>query len=73
MSRGKCYLAIIPCYALPAFQRHQAALERHRGKTFYVTEKLDGTSFTAFLRQDLDERVTPEQSWAALHAIVTAA
>ena len=24
---------------------------RHRGKTFYVTEKLDGTSFTAFLRQ----------------------
>ena len=26
-------------------------LERHRGKTFYVTEKLDGTSFTAFLRQ----------------------
>lgn len=26
-------------------------LLRHRGKTFYVTEKLDGTSFTAFLRQ----------------------
>jgi RNA ligase (TIGR02306 family) len=26
-------------------------LERHRGKTFYVTEKVDGTSFTAFLRQ----------------------
>jgi RNA ligase (TIGR02306 family) len=26
-------------------------LERNRGKTFYVTEKLDGTSFTAFLRQ----------------------
>jgi RNA ligase (TIGR02306 family) len=26
-------------------------LERHRGKTFYVTEKLDGTSFTAFLRE----------------------
>jgi len=26
-------------------------LERHRGKTFYVTEKLDGTSFTAFVRQ----------------------
>ncbi len=25
-------------------------LERNRGKTFYVTEKLDGTSFTAFLR-----------------------
>ena len=25
-------------------------LRRHRGKTFYVTEKLDGTSFTAFLR-----------------------
>jgi RNA ligase (TIGR02306 family) len=29
----------------------ETALERHRGKTFYVTEKLDGTSFTAFLRQ----------------------
>src|SRR5262245_39033749 len=28
----------------------EAVLERHRGKTFYVTEKLDGTSFTAFLR-----------------------
>lgn len=29
----------------------ETVLERHRGKTFYVTEKLDGTSFTAFLRQ----------------------
>ncbi len=29
----------------------EAALLRHRGKTFYVTEKLDGTSFSAFLRQ----------------------
>ena len=28
----------------------EAVLERHRGKTFYVTEKLDGTSFTAFLK-----------------------
>ncbi len=28
----------------------EAALERHRGKTFAVTEKLDGTSFTAFVR-----------------------
>ncbi len=28
----------------------EPVLERHRGKTFYVTEKLDGTSFTAFLR-----------------------
>ena len=27
---------------------------------------------TAFLRQDLDERVPPEQAWAALHAIATA-
>jgi RNA ligase (TIGR02306 family) len=25
-------------------------LQRNRGKTFYVTEKLDGTSFTAFVR-----------------------
>ena len=29
----------------------EASLRRHKGKTFYVTEKLDGTSFTAFLRQ----------------------
>lgn len=29
----------------------EGLLQRHRGKTFYVTEKLDGTSFTAFLRQ----------------------
>lgn len=29
----------------------ESVLERHRGKTFYVTEKLDGTSFTAFLRE----------------------
>jgi len=27
---------------------------------------------TAFLRQDLDERVTPEAAWAALHAIANA-
>ncbi len=29
----------------------EGVLSRHRGKTFYVTEKLDGTSFTAFLRE----------------------
>jgi RNA ligase (TIGR02306 family) len=29
----------------------EPVLHRHRGKAFYVTEKLDGTSFTAFLRQ----------------------
>ena len=29
----------------------EPVLERNRGKTFYVTEKLDGTSFTAFLRE----------------------
>jgi len=29
----------------------EPVLTRHRGKTFYVTEKLDGMSFTAFLRQ----------------------
>jgi len=28
----------------------EAALGRHRGKTLHVTEKLDGTSFTAFVR-----------------------
>jgi len=26
-------------------------IERNRGKTFYMTEKLDGSSFTAFLRE----------------------
>src|SRR6516164_7450355 len=26
----------------------ERVIERHRGLTFYVTEKLDGTSFTAF-------------------------
>jgi len=30
----------------------EEVLARHRGKPFAVTEKLDGTSFTAFLRQD---------------------
>jgi RNA ligase (TIGR02306 family) len=29
----------------------EAALERHRGETLAVTEKLDGSSFTAYLRQ----------------------
>jgi RNA ligase (TIGR02306 family) len=29
----------------------ESVLERNRGRTFYVTEKLDGTSFTAFLRE----------------------
>jgi RNA ligase (TIGR02306 family) len=29
----------------------EAVIARHRGKTFYVTEKLDGTSFTAFVRR----------------------
>src|SRR4051812_30954836 len=29
----------------------EPVLERNRGKLFYVTEKLDGTSFTAFIRQ----------------------
>jgi RNA ligase (TIGR02306 family) len=28
----------------------EATLARHRGKTFYLTEKLDGTSFSAFWR-----------------------
>ena len=28
----------------------ESVLERHRGLTFFVTEKLDGTSFTAFAR-----------------------
>lgn len=29
----------------------EAALHRHRGRTFYITEKVDGTSFTAFVRR----------------------
>ena len=29
----------------------EGVLSRHRGKTFYLTEKLDGTSFTVFLRE----------------------
>jgi RNA ligase (TIGR02306 family) len=29
----------------------ESVLNRHRGRLFYVTEKLDGTSFTAFLRE----------------------
>ena len=29
----------------------EATLARHRGKTFYLTEKLDGTSFSAFWRE----------------------
>jgi RNA ligase (TIGR02306 family) len=29
----------------------ERVIERHRGLTFYVTEKLDGTSFTAFIRE----------------------
>jgi RNA ligase (TIGR02306 family) len=29
----------------------EKVLERHRGRAFYVTEKLDGTSFTAFIRE----------------------
>jgi RNA ligase (TIGR02306 family) len=30
----------------------ESILERYRGETFYLTEKLDGTSFTAFVRHD---------------------
>ncbi|MCE9565402.1 MAG: RNA ligase (ATP) [Planctomycetes bacterium] len=29
----------------------EKTIEKHRGLTFYLTEKLDGTSFTAFLRE----------------------
>ena len=38
----------------------ETVLERHRGKTFYVTEKLDGTSFTAFLRPGPIRHLQPE-------------
>jgi RNA ligase (TIGR02306 family) len=30
----------------------EPVLQRHRGKTFHITEKLDGTSFSAFLFED---------------------
>ena len=29
----------------------EKVIERHRGRAFYMTEKLDGTSFTAFVRE----------------------
>lgn len=29
----------------------EPVIQKHKGKTFYLTEKLDGTSFSAFLRQ----------------------
>jgi RNA ligase (TIGR02306 family) len=29
----------------------EKVIDRHRGLTFYMTEKLDGTSFTAFIRE----------------------
>lgn len=32
-------------------QNLRNGLTRHQGKTFYVTEKLDGTSFTAFVKR----------------------
>ena len=30
----------------------EPVLQQYRGQTFFITEKLDGTSFTAFLRDD---------------------
>jgi RNA ligase (TIGR02306 family) len=29
----------------------EPVLDKHRGKTFYITEKLDGTSFTSFIHE----------------------
>jgi RNA ligase (TIGR02306 family) len=40
----------------------EAALARHRGRTFHVTEKLDGTSFTAFVR-DAEFGVCSRNQW----------
>lgn len=39
----------------------EPVLARHRGKTFYFTEKLDGTSFTAFFRAARPEKAQAEQ------------
>ena len=44
----------------PACRCWSRCCERHRGKTFYVTEKLDGTSFTAFLRAGRVRHLQPE-------------
>ena len=40
----------------------EAVIARHRGRTFFVTEKLDGTSFTAFVR-DGDFGVCSRNLW----------
>ena len=44
----------------PACRCWRPCLQRHRGKTFYVTEKLDGTSFTAFLRAGRVRHLQPQ-------------
>ena len=46
------------------FRFLEAVLERNRGKTFYLTEKLDGTSFTAFLKDTRTPvRVAATSGW----------
>jgi RNA ligase (TIGR02306 family) len=49
-------------------QNLESVLERHRGKTFVVTEKLDGTSFTAFIREGSRNLWVDETDEANTHA-----
>ncbi len=49
-SPGKPFPAFLPKTDETRVQLLEETLARHCGKTFYVTEKLDGTSFTAFVR-----------------------
>ena len=51
-ARGIPFPAFLPRTDETRVQILDPTLERHRGKTFHVTEKLDGTSFTAFVHDD---------------------
>jgi RNA ligase (TIGR02306 family) len=48
-SKGQ-FPAFLPKTDETRIQVLEILLEQYRGQTFYITEKLDGTSFTAFLR-----------------------
>ena len=50
-SPGTPFPAFLPKTDETRVQLLEETLARHHGKIFYVTEKLDGTSFTAFVRQ----------------------
>lgn len=50
-ARGAPFPDFLPRTDEARVQILEPALARHRGRTFHVTEKLDGTSFTAFVRE----------------------